>query len=116
MDSCAAVPIVRRLFNEGVKAMQTARIAMLTVALAGSGLSLSGCATEEYVDQHIATVNQRIDEVNSRAQAAEAAAQQAGQAAQAAMGSAQQANQRLDQLTSRVDSIEQRLAEKKPRG
>jgi len=92
--------------------------AKLTVAAAllGAGVSLSGCATEDYVDKHIAATNARIDQVAAEAQAAQAAATQAGQAAQAAMGSAQQANQRLDQLTGRVDSIEQRLASKKPRG
>ncbi len=34
---------------------------ILMTALSGAGLSLSGCATEDYVNQHIAIVNQRID-------------------------------------------------------
>lgn len=96
--------------------MHIARIATLAIALAGAGLSLSGCATEDYVDKHIALVNQRIDALQARVGQVEGAAQQAGQTAQAAMGSAQQANQRLDALTSRVDTVEQQLAAKKPRG
>jgi outer membrane murein-binding lipoprotein Lpp len=96
--------------------MQKTRIPLLAIALAGAGLSLSGCATEDYVDKHIAVVSQRIDGLEARVAQVETAATQANQAAQAAMGSAQQANQRLDQLTPRVDSIEQRLASKRPRG
>ena len=71
-----------------------------TVIIAGTGLS--GCATQDYVDKHIAVVSQRVD-------ALEARLNQVDQAAQAAGASAQQANQRIDQLTARVDSIEQRL-------
>lgn len=96
--------------------MERARIAGLTIALAGAGLSLSGCATEDYVDQHIATVSQRIDGVDAHLQQVEGVANQANQTAQAAQGAAQQANQRIDQLTGRVDSIEQQLAAKRPRG
>jgi outer membrane murein-binding lipoprotein Lpp len=95
--------------------MQRAKLT-IAAALIGTGLSLSGCATEEYVDKHIAVVNGRIDELTARVQQVEGVANQANQTAQAAMGSAQQANQRLDQLTARVDSIQQELAKKKPRG
>lgn len=91
------------------------------------GMSLSGCATEGYVDKQIATVNDRINAVDAkatdaiqRADAANAAAQSAGQAAQAAnsaaqaaAASAQQANQGVDSLTSRVNALE---AKKHPRG
>jgi outer membrane murein-binding lipoprotein Lpp len=115
MDDAPA--IVDRFSTETEEqAMERTRIACLILALGGSGLSLSGCATEDYVDKHIAIVNQRIDGVEARVGQVEASAAQANQAAQAAMGAAQQANQRLDQLTPRVDSIEQRLAAKKPRG
>ena len=69
------------------------------------GLSLGGCATTDYVDEQIATVNNRIGALESRVQQAESTAQ-------AAAGSAQQANQRIDQLTGRVDSVEQQLAQK----
>ena len=73
----------------------------LAAALLG-GVLLSGCATEKYVDEHIATVNARIDQVNSslsaridqtdrtaqealqRANEAKAAADAAAAAAQAA--------------------------------
>ena len=64
-------------------------------------LSLSACATEDYVDKHIAVVNDRVTQLEGRVGQVEAAAQQA--------------NQRIDQLTGRVDSIEQQLAAKKPR-
>ena len=81
--------------------------AMGALAIA-AGLSLSGCATEKYVDDHIATVNDRVT-------ALEARVGQVDQTAQSAAASAQNANQRLDALTARVDAIEQQLAAKKPR-
>ena len=96
--------------------MQKSKILISALSLAGSGLSLSGCATEDYVDKHIAVVNQRIDGLQAQLTQVEGTANQANQTAQQAVGSAQQANQRLDQLTGRVDAIEQRLAAKKPRG
>ena len=78
-----------------------------------AGLSLSGCATEDYVDMQIATVNDRISgveaevrRVDQSAQQANAAAAQANSAAQGAATSAQRANQRLYQLTGRVDALE----------
>jgi len=37
---------------------------LLAVTLAG--LAVSGCATENYVDEHVAVVNTRVDQVNSR--------------------------------------------------
>jgi outer membrane murein-binding lipoprotein Lpp len=93
--------------------------AALTVV---AGLGLSGCATEDYVDQHIATVNMRIDgveanvqQVSAAAAAAQASADQANSAAQGAAGSAQQANQRIDALSSRVDALEQHPQLKRPR-
>lgn len=90
----------------------TLRVAAI-VAL--GGLSLSACATKEYVDEQIATVNQHITAVDSKAQDAIQRADAANAAAQAAAGDARNANQRLDQLTPRVDAIEQRLAAKPPR-
>ena len=97
-------------------------------ALIMGGFALSGCATEKYVDEHIAAVNMRIDGVEAkandgiqRADAAMSAAQQANSAAQAAMSaaqaagaSAQSANSRIDQLSGRVDVLE--AAHKRPRG
>jgi outer membrane murein-binding lipoprotein Lpp len=94
--------------------MERSKVALLTIALGSVGLS--GCATEDYVDKHIAVVNQRIDVVEGRLTQVEGVATQANQTAQSAMGAATQANQRLDQLTGRVDSIEQQLAAKRPRG
>ncbi len=82
-----------------------------TMALAGltiaSGLSLSACATEDYVNQHIATVNQRIDGIEARLGQVEGTANTANQTAQSAAAAAQNANSRLDQLTSRVETTEQ---------
>lgn len=94
----------------------------LASALVLSGLSLSGCATEKYVDEHIATLSTRVDAVDAKAQdgiqradAANSAAQAAASAAQAAAADARTANQRLDQLTPRVDTLEQQRVAKKPR-
>ncbi len=102
--------------KHGLAASRVVAIAAL------GGLSLSACATKDYVDQQIATVTNHVNAVDAKAtdasqkaDAANSAAQSAGAAAQQAMASAQQANQRLDQLTPRVDAIEQRLAAKRPR-
>ena len=70
-----------------------------------SGLSLSACATTDYVDEQIAAVNARINTVEATAQQAATAAEAANAAAQAAAGEARNANQRLDQLTPRVDAL-----------
>ena len=97
--------------------MHISKILVPATALAATGLSLSGCATEDYVDKHIAVVNQRIDGLQAQLTQVEGTASQANQTAQQALGAAQQANQRLDQLTPRVDSLEQQMAaHKKPRG
>ena len=100
---------------------RTANIGLASALVLG-GLSLSGCATEKYVDEHIATLNTRIDAVDAKAQdgiqradAANSAAQAANSAAQAAAADARTANQRLDQLTPRVDSLEQQRAARPPR-
>ncbi len=104
-----------------------AKIPMAALLLVG-GLSLSACATEKYVDEHIAAVNMRIDGVDAkanegiqRADAAMAAAQQANSAAQGAMSaaqaanaSAQNANSRIDGLSTRVDALEAK--HRRPRG
>jgi len=82
-------------------------IATVGLAVVGA-LSLSACATEDYVDKHIATVNDRIS-------ALEARVTQVDGTAQAAASAAQNANQRIDALTARVDAIEQQLAAKRPR-
>ena len=96
--------------------MPLPRKSIATVGLAVVGaLSLSACATEDYVDKHIAVVNDRVTQLEGRVAANEQATQAAAAAAQAAAGAAQQANQRIDALTGRVDSIEQQLAAKKPR-
>jgi len=90
-----------------------------SIATAGlviiGGLSLSGCATEDYVDKHIAVVNDRIGALETRVNTVDQTAQQANATAQSAAAAAQQANQRLDQLTARVDGIEQQLTAKRPR-
>src|SRR4030095_5711941 len=89
-------------------------IATAGLAIIGA-LSLSACATEGYVDKHIAVVNDRISALEARVTQVDGTAQQANSAAQAAASAAQNANQRLDALTARVDAIEQQLASKRPR-
>ncbi len=77
------------------------------------GLSLGGCATREYVDERIATVNTRIDGVDAKASDALRRADAANAAAQAAEADARTANQRIDQLTTRIDTFG---ASRPPRG
>jgi outer membrane murein-binding lipoprotein Lpp len=96
--------------------MQLGKAIISTTGLAVASLSLGGCATEDYVDKHIAVVNQRVDGLEQHLAQVEGTANQANQTAQAAMGAAQQANQRLDQLTSRVDTLEQSMVRRKPHG
>jgi len=100
---------------------RTAGVLLVSGLLLG-GLSLSGCATEKYVDEHIATLSTRVDAVDAKAQdgiqradAANSAAQAAASAAQAAAADARTANQRLDQLTPRVDTLEQQRVAKRAR-
>ena len=58
--------------------MQAVRKAMATSALIVlGGLSVSACATTDYVDEHIAAVNARIDALDARVQQNAAAAQAA---------------------------------------
>ena len=45
-------------------------IATFGVVIA-TGISLSACATQDYVDKHIATVNERIATLESRVQQVE---------------------------------------------
>ena len=94
----------------------------VAAVLVVAGLGLSACATEKYVDEHIAVVNGRIDGVDAkasdairRADAANAAAQAAQSTASAAASDAARANSRIDSLTSRVDTLEAERV-KKPRG
>ena len=83
------------------------RTVCLTSALVLGGLSLSACATQGYVDEHIAAVNSRIDGVDAKATDAIQRADAANSAAQSAAASAQQANQRLDAMEARVGALEQ---------
>lgn len=64
------------------------------------GLSLSACATTDYVDHRIAEVNDRISAVDAKATAADQKADQA-------LSAATQANQRIDSLTTTVNSMQQ---------
>jgi outer membrane protein OmpA-like peptidoglycan-associated protein len=74
----------------------------LAAALVAAGLALSGCATEEYVDQQIADTNARIDQVHADTQAAMAHAQEAHRLAR---GEAQHAVlMRNDSVTFDTDS------------
>lgn len=90
------------------------RLPFVAALLAG-GLSLSACATQQYVDDQIAAVNTRVSAVDARAGDALQRADAANAAAAAAANDARAANQRLDQLTPRVDSIEQRMMARSPR-
>ncbi len=38
----------------------------VAAAVAVAGLSVSACATEAYVDEHVAVVHNRVEEVNTR--------------------------------------------------
>lgn len=91
-----------------------ARVRLVAALLLG-GLALSGCATQQYVDEQIATVNTRIGQVDAKASDAIQRADAAATAAQAAAADARTANERLDQLTSRVDRLEQAPPPKAPR-
>lgn len=79
----------------------------VTAALVIGGLSLSGCATQQYVDEQIASVNTRIGTVNSKATDASATAAAAQGMAQTAASDAATANQRIDQLTAKGDELGQ---------
>jgi outer membrane murein-binding lipoprotein Lpp len=96
--------------RKGSRAMPITRKSLATVAtVVLGGLSLSACATTDYVDEQIAAVNTRIDGVDAKAGAAAAQAQ-------AAQTEAQNANRRLDQLTGRVDRLEQQATvQRQPR-
>ena len=91
------------------------RVSLLSAAILG-GLSLSACASTEYVDQHIAEVNTHISAVEARASAADQKADQALSAAQAAQAAAAQANQRIDALSATVTNMQQQPPPRAPRG
>jgi outer membrane murein-binding lipoprotein Lpp len=92
-----------------------ARLPAVAAAVVVGGLTLSACASQEYVDQRIAEVNTHISAVDARAAAADQKADAAMSAAQAAQAAAAQANQRIDSLTTQVNSIEQ-APPRAPRG
>ena len=87
----------------------------VAAAIALGSLSLSACATREYVDEQIAIVNGRVTQVDSKAADALQRAEAANAAATAAAADARNANQRLDQLTPRVDTLEQSRMSRQPR-
>lgn len=103
--------------------------ARVVAVVALSGLALSACATNQYVDERIAAVNSRIDQTDARVQAAAQRAEAANSAAQAAATDARAANsaaqaaatdartatQRVDQVGGRVDALERGPA-RTPRG
>ncbi|HLK24625.1 MAG TPA: hypothetical protein VKT30_08200 [Caulobacteraceae bacterium] len=91
------------------------RLSVLGVAILG-GLSLSACATKEYVDQRIDEVNTHISAVDAKATAADQKADQALSAAQSAQAGVAQANQRIDSLTATVNSLQQAPPPRSPRG
>src|SRR5215469_8128530 len=118
-----------RSLMEGMTMFLFRRLAGLPVvaSLVLGPLSLSACATEEYVNSKIAEVDQRVSAVDAKASAAEQKADEAGQRADAANSAAQQAqasaqqalaaagepNSKIEALGGRVDSMEQQLAANK---
>ncbi|HTK72059.1 MAG TPA: hypothetical protein VL331_06135 [Croceibacterium sp.] len=86
---------------------------MPAVAILTASLGLEGCATKDYVNTQIATVNQRIDGLEARLNTTDSTAQAAQAAAQAAAGQAQQNAQSIQTLSGRVDSLEQQMAQRK---
>jgi hypothetical protein len=86
-----------------------ARLAAVAAVVGLGAVSLSACATKEYVDEQIATVNTHLSAVEATANRADQKADAAMAAAQQAGSAAAQANQRIDALSSRVDGLDQRL-------
>src|SRR5690348_5333714 len=74
-----------RLVGKPIASLRTAAIVVL------GGLSLSACATREYVDEQIAAVNTRVSSVDAKASDAIARADAANAAAQAAANDARTA-------------------------
>ncbi|KQY35910.1 hypothetical protein ASD21_00250 [Caulobacter sp. Root1455] len=71
-----------------------------------SGLALSGCATESYVDEHVAAVNARVDAVDARVTALSGRVDEVDKTAQAASAKADAAQQHLVRtVVSDTDSI-----------
>jgi outer membrane murein-binding lipoprotein Lpp len=91
-----------------------AKLSVLAATLAG-GVCLSGCVSQEYVDQRIAEVNTHVSAVDARVTAVDQKADAALSAAQAAQAAAAQANQRIDTLSTQVNSIQQ-APPRAPRG
>ncbi len=60
-------------------------------AVVASGLALSGCATEKYVDEHVAAVNARVDAVDSKVTALSGRVDQVAGSTQAAQARADEA-------------------------
>ena len=96
------------------------RKAILAGVLVAGSAAISGCATEDYVDKHIAAVNARIDQTDGRLgalegrvnevsqkadagiAAAQAAAQSAAAAAQTAGADAARANEAIEKMEPQV--------------
>jgi hypothetical protein len=56
--------------EKGKTAMQRKKLAVLAVAaMAASALGLGGCATEDYVNKHVAEVDSHVADVGSKAEA-----------------------------------------------
>jgi outer membrane murein-binding lipoprotein Lpp len=91
------------------------RLSVIGLAVLG-GLSLSACASTEYVDQRVAEVNQHISAVDAKATDADQKADQALSAAQAAQAAAAQNGQRIDALTATVNGLQQAPPPRMPRG
>lgn len=87
----------------------------LAAVLALGTISLSACATQDYVDRRIAEVNTHLTAVEAKADTANQKADAALSAAQAAQATATQDSQRIDQLSSQVTVIQQQEQQPPPR-
>jgi hypothetical protein len=120
--------------NEGYQQMFRVKSLFASLPVVGAvvlgGASLSACATTEYVDQQVATVNghlaqveakandagQKADAAMTQAQAAQSTAQAAQSTASAAQTAAASASASAQDASARVGTVEQKVAQaKQPR-
>jgi outer membrane protein OmpA-like peptidoglycan-associated protein len=72
------------------------KAALVAATVIAGGLSVSACATEDYVDKHVAAVSTRLDSVQSEVSALSSRVDGVDRTAQGAMQAAQRAQQSAD--------------------